>query len=155
MKMKFNNAGLVALFFVAAWFAAVAVRAQQNAPGHASKGFILVQYYDPPFERQMKTRMSGASGVALEGGLFAIKQLKLEMFSTNGATEAVVEAPECVYDLQMGVANSPGHLQLRTGDGNLRIEGDGFLWRRTNQWLTISNHVQTMIEGALESKTGL
>jgi len=29
------------------------------------------------------------------------------------------------------------------------------LWRQTNQWRTISNHVQTVIEGALESKTGL
>ena len=59
-----------------------------------------------------------------------------------------MDAPECVYDTLNGVANSPGHLQLRTGDGNFRVEGDGFLWRQDDALLTISNHVHTVIEGA-------
>jgi hypothetical protein len=155
MKMKFNHAGLVVLIFAASCLAAAVVRAQQSAAaGHASD-FSSVQYFDPPHAQQMKSRMSGAEASPQAGGLLVIKQLKLEMFGTNGVTEAVMEAPDCVYDTMNGVANSPGHLQMRTGDGNLRIEGDGFLWRQTNQWLTISNHVQTVIEGALESKTGL
>jgi hypothetical protein len=154
MKIKFNKAGLVALVFMASCLAAAIVRAQQNSAGHASD-FSSVEYFDAPHRQQMKSRLSGAEASPQAGGLLAIKQLKLEMFDTNGVTEAVVEAPDCVYDTMSGVASSAGHLQLQTGDGNLQIEGDGFLWRQTNQWLTISNHVQTVIKGALESKTDL
>jgi hypothetical protein len=154
VKIKFNSAGPVALIFAASCFAAVIVRAQQNAAGHASD-FSSVEYFDAPHQQQMKTRMSGAEASPQAGGLLVIKQLKLEKFGVDGKLEAVVEAPECAYDMQNGVAGSPGHLQMRTGDGNLRIEGDGFLWRQTNQWLTISNRVQTVIQGALESETGL
>jgi hypothetical protein len=154
MKIKFNGAGLVALVFVTSCLAAFVVRAQQAAAGHASD-FSSIEYYEAPHRQQMKSRLSGAEASPQAGGLLAIKQPKLEMFNTNGATEAVVEAPDCVYDTMAGVASSAGHLQLRTGDENLRIEGDGFLWRQTNQWLTISNHVQTVIKGVLESKTSL
>jgi hypothetical protein len=154
MKIKFNSAGLVALVFAASWLAAAVVRAQQAAASHASD-FSSVEYFEAPHQQQMKSRMSGAEASPQAGGLLVIKQLKLEMFDTNGATEAVVEAPECVYDTAGGVASSPGHLQVRTGDGNLRIEGEGFLWRQTDHWLTISNRVETVIKGALESKTGL
>jgi hypothetical protein len=154
MRIKLNNTGLVALFFLASLPAAVVVRAQQSGGSHASD-FSSVEYFEPPHAQQMKSRLSGAAASPQAGGLLVIKKLKLEMFDTNGTTEAVVEAPDCVYDTMNGAASSPGHLQLRTGDGNLRIEGDGFLWRQTNQWLTISNHVQTVIKGALESKTGL
>jgi hypothetical protein len=152
MKNKFNGVVCAAILFAAICFAVV-VRAQQAAAGHASD-FSSVQYFDPPLAQQMKSRLSGAEAQPQPGGLLAVKQLKLEMFSTNGATEAVVEAPECLYDTLNGMASSPGHLQMRTGDGNLSIAGDGFLWRQTNECLIISNHVQTVIQGALESKTG-
>jgi hypothetical protein len=154
MKIKLNNAVLVALIFAAAWFATAVVCAQQNAAGHGSD-FSSAEYFDAPHAQQMKSRLSGAEASPQPGGLLAIKQIKLEKFGVDGKLEAVAEAPDCVYDTQNGIANSPGHLQMRTGDGNLRIEGDGFLWRQTNQWLTISNRVETVIEGALESKTGL
>jgi hypothetical protein len=154
MKIKFHNAVPAALIVAAAWFAATLVRAQQNTAGHASN-FSSVEYFDAPHAQQMKSRMSGTEASPQPGGLLAIKQLKLEEFDVEGKLEAVAEAPDCVYDMQNGMANSPGHLKMRTGDGNLRIEGEGFLWRQTNQWLTISNHVQTVIQGALESKTGL
>jgi hypothetical protein len=57
-----------------------------------------------------------------------------------------VGAPECVYDTMNATANSSGHLQLASGDGKFRVEGDGFLWQRNAQSLTISNRVQTVIE---------
>ena len=153
MKIKFNGAGMAALVFAASWLAAAVVRAQQAVASPSD--FSSVEYYDPPHALQMKSRMSGASASPQPGGLLVIKQLKLEKFGTNGVTEAVVEAPDCVYDSLNGVASSPGHLQMRSGDGNLHIDGEGFLWRQADRWLTISNRQQTVIEGALESKTGL
>jgi hypothetical protein len=145
---------ILPMLAISLFFAVLEIRAQQTAASHASD-FNSVQYYDAPFEFQMKRRVSGAEASPQAGGLLEIKTMKLEMFGTNGVTEAVAEAPGCVYDTEKGVASSPGHLQLQTGDGNLRIEGDGFLWRQTNQWLTISNHQHTVIKGDLESKTGL
>jgi hypothetical protein len=132
-------------------FAIVATRAQQNTSGHASD-FTSVEYYEAPHQQQIKSRLSGAEALPEPGGLLVVKQLKLETFDLNGKPEIVVDAPECTYDMLNGVANSPGHLQLRIGDGKIRTEGDGFLWRQTNSFLTISNHVRTVIEISQEKK---
>ena len=89
----------------------------------------------------MKSRLSGAEAQPLPGGLLAIKQLKLETFDSDGKPEIVVDAPECIYDTLNGMASSPGQLQVQTGDGKIRVEGEGFLWRQNDSFLTISNHV--------------
>ena len=151
MKMKLNGVILVLSVVLAPGFHAV--RAQQNGAGRAS-GFSSVEYFDAPNEKQMKTRLSGTEAQPLSGGLLVIKQLKLETFEADGKPEWIVNAPECVYDTLNGVANSPGHLQLRSGDGKFRVEGDGFLWRQTNSFLTISNNVQTVIEAGAKKQTG-
>ena len=43
-------------------------------------------------------------------------------------------------------------LKLQTGDGKYRVEGEGFLWRQSDSFLTISNHVRTVIEVSPEKK---
>ena len=118
---------------------------QQDATSHASD-FVSVEYFDPPHEQQIKSRMSGAEAQPLSNGLLAIKQLKLESYGEDGRLEWTVSAPECVYDTMNDTASSSGHLQVASGDGKLSIEGDGFLWRRNAQSLTISNRVQTVLE---------
>ena len=152
MKIRLNSALLVLSVFVAPGFHAV--RAQQNGGSHASD-FTSVEYFEAPHQQQMKSRLSGAEAQPLAGGLLAIKKLKLETFNTNGSPAMIVEAPECVYDTLNGVANSPGHLQLRTGDGVFRVEGEGFLWRQSDSSLTISNQIQTVIGNAPVRKTDL
>ena len=103
----------------------------------------------------MRTRLSGAEAQPLAGGLLVIRQLKLETFDSNGVPGLIVKAPDCVYDTLHGVASSPGHLRLETADGSSHVEGDGFLWRQTDSFLTISNHVQTVIESTPKKKDGL
>jgi hypothetical protein len=120
-------------------------RTQQNGVQHASD-FTSVEYFEPPHQQQMKSRLSGAEARPQAGGLLVIKQLKLETFNANGKPEMIVNAPECVYDTFNRMASSPGHLQLRIGDGKIRTEGDGFLWRQDDSFLTISNNVHTMIK---------
>jgi hypothetical protein len=132
------------------FFAAMENRAQQT-PG----GFTSVEYFPQPNQMRMKTRLAGAETQPLPGGLLVIKQLKLETFTTNGSPQAVVEAPECVYDTVHNTASSAGHLRLQSGDGKIRTEGDGFLWRQDDSFLTISNHVHTVIETGPEMKIGL
>ena len=128
---------------------ALGVRAQQNGLQHANN-FTSTEYYGPTNQQQIKSILSGAEALPQPGGLLIIKQLKLEMFYPDGKLEWVVNAPECVYDTFKGVANSPGHLEVRSGDGKFRTDGDGFLWRQSEQKLNISNNVCTVIEnGAL------
>jgi hypothetical protein len=119
--------------------------AQQLPVGHATD-FTSEAYFEAPNELQVKLRLSGAEAQPLPGGLLDVKQLKIETFSAGGKTEAVVQAPQCTYAPLDGVASSAGHLQLQTGDGRFRVEGDGFLWRQNESSLTISNRVRTVIE---------
>jgi len=151
MKIKLNSAILVLPMLVALGFAVAVARAQQNASGNASD-FTSVEYYEPPHQQQVKSRLSGAEASPQPGGLLVIKQLKVETFDLNGKLEVVVDAPECVYDTLKGVATSPGQLQVRTGDGKFRVEGEGFLWRQSDSFLTISNRVRTVIEVSSEKK---
>ncbi len=132
------------------FFAALETRAQQT-PG----GFTSVEYFEQPNQTRMKSRLSGTEAQPLPGGLLVIKQLKLETFSPGGDTNVIVTAPECVYDTQHNSANSAGHLQLQSGDGKIRTDGDGFLWRQDDSFLTISNHVHTVIESGPELNAGL
>ena len=118
-----------------------------GAASHASD-FTSVEYFPAPLQRQVKSRLSGAEAQPLPGGLLVIKQLKLESFTLSGKTQAVIEAPECIYDAQQDIASSAGHLQLRSGDGKIRTEGNGFLWREDDSFLTISNNVHTVIKAS-------
>jgi hypothetical protein len=154
--MKHRVAKKILLVAVVLFAAISSERAQQNATGRASD-FTSVEYFDPPNQKQMKSRLSGASAQpeAEAGGLLVIKQLKLEIFNTDGSVKIIARAPQCVYDTMNGVANSPGKLQLQSGDGKLRVEGNGFLWRQSDSLLTISNNVRTEIESDPGAKPAL
>ena len=125
--------------------AAMDNRAQSNTMSHASD-FTSVEYFPAPNQQQMRSRLSGAEAQPLPGGLLAIKGLKLETFGLNGRPEIVVNAPECTYDQLNGTASSPGRLQVQYQEGKIRVEGEGFLWRQTDSFLTISNRVSTVLE---------
>jgi hypothetical protein len=126
-------------------FAGTSDRAQTLPVGHATD-FTSNQYFEPPNERQVKMRLSGAEALPLPGGLLDIRQLRVETFALDGRTQVVVRAPQCSYSPFDGVANSAGHMELQSGDGKIHVEGEGFLWRQTGSSLTISNHVRTLID---------
>ena len=56
------------------------------------------------------------------GHLLMFKQFRLETFATNGTPEFIVEAPNCRYDQIKGLASSPGHLTVRSADGQVTLE---------------------------------
>jgi hypothetical protein len=37
-------------------------------------------------------------------------------------------------------------LQVQYQEGKIRVEGEGFLWRQTDSFLTISNRISTVLE---------
>jgi hypothetical protein len=126
--------------------AAMSGRAQQIPEGGSATDFSSVDYFEAPNQQQIKSRMSGANAEMLAGGLLLIKKLELEEFDEKGKLQFIITAPECVYDPTKGVANSAGPLHLRTGDGQLQNDGEGFLWQQNDSLLTISNQVQTVID---------
>lgn len=112
--------------------------------GTASK-FTMSEYHDAPNETRMKSLIKGLEAQPLPGGRYLIKQLRLELFDESGKPQAIVEAPECVYDAVKRTADSGGELRVDSGDGALSIQGTGFLWRQDESTLTISNKVHTTI----------
>jgi len=134
---------------VAIWLAAAAAIGGQTNSSATDPGFSLVAYYEAPYQQQMKSRLSGAKVLpqAANWSVMAIQQFKLETFGEDGKTLFLITGPDCVYDTVNGVASSPGHLEMQSGDGNFFTEGDGFLWREADSWLMISNSVRTVIKG--------
>ncbi len=148
---KANTAQITFIAGITLLFTAVpSGRTQQNGVQHASD-FTSTEFYEPPHQRQIKSILSGAEALPQPGGLLIVKQLKLETFTLDGKPEIIIMAPECIYDTFKAVANSPGHLQVRTGDGRIRLEGDGFLWRQNDSFLTISNNVRTVIKNGAKT----
>jgi hypothetical protein len=143
-----------ALFFIAALLAEIflfraRLHAQQTLPlGANASDFSSIEYFDEPNQQQPKSEISGASAQPIEGGLLLIKQVKLEKFLVTGKSQFVVTAPECIFNPMNGQASSPGEVHMQTGDGQLRIDGQGFLWRQNESFLIISNHVQTIVDKA-------
>lgn len=114
----------------------------------AATNFSSVTYFDSPNEQQVKARLTSAEATPLPGAMFDLKKMRVENYSADGKLAAEVEAPQCTYAMLDHVASSAGHLELKSGDGKIRIhvEGDGFLWQENDSSLVISNHVRTVIE---------
>lgn len=143
-------AGGAVLIFIAASNG----RAQQNVTGSALN-FTTTEYYNEATNHlpQVKSRLTGDKATRQPDGRLVIKQLQLETFDPGGKPVIIITAPECVYDPDQGTASSPGPLHLQNGDGKFRVEGEGFLWRQTNSFLTISNQVRTVIENGAMMNT--
>jgi hypothetical protein len=109
------------------------------------KDFSVPDYFDPPHQNQVKSRLSGKEAEPRRGGLFVIKEIKVESFRLDGFCEFRVTAPECTYDSQGRTAYSASAVRLESGDGQLLVEGRGFLWQQTNSMIIISNDQRTVI----------
>ncbi len=116
-----------------------------DMPVKNASDFSSVEYYDPPNQMQIKSRLAGAQAVPQADGRVLIQQLKLEIFETNGRPKYVVEAPECLYDQIKGTANSAGRMEVRQADGQFRLTGVGFEWRQEDEFLILTNQVETDI----------
>lgn len=107
--------------------------------------FKVPEYYEAPNQKQLKSLLQGAVAEPSANGEIQITKLRVETFREDGTTESIVESPECVFNYKSRQAWSAGRIEARTGDGRMRIQGDGFLLTITNKSLTISNNVRTVI----------
>ncbi len=126
-----------------------AERGQTAQPGIGEvSNFSTSEYYEPPNERQVKFQLTGANARRLTGGKVLLSQMQLETFRETGQRDTIIEAPECTYDTLQRVASSPGQLHVRSGDGRLTVDGEGFLWQQDNSLLTVSNQVRALVQRA-------
>ncbi len=99
-------------------------------------------YYDAPNQSQVRAVVRGSEAVPEGRGRVRLKNLHIESFRENGDLEAVVDAPDCVYDHALRTASSAGPLKAQSADEQLQMQGVGFLLSLTNQSLYISNNFQ-------------
>jgi hypothetical protein len=109
------------------------------------KNFFVPDYYDPPNQNQMKSLLRGAEAEPQPNGCVLIHELQLETYGIDGRLQMSVHAPVCSYNSATQSASSSSHIEARSGDGHLLIEGEGFLWKQTNSTFTVSNRVHTII----------
>ena len=118
--------------------------AQPTLLGTATN-FTMSEYFAPPHDLQMKSLVSGREAQPQTGGRYLIKGLRIETFDEQGTQQAVVEAPECVYDGTTRTARSAGRLRAVSTQGQFIVTGEGFLWRQDDSMLLISNRVHTIV----------
>jgi len=142
-----RSAGLTGavLLLLLGWFALEGRLPAQFTQGMKINNFSASDPYPPPNYRQMRYVVTGAEGRPQADKTFLLTQLKLRTFRPNGELEMVVEAPDCVFDDKARTAGSPGRLVLQSGDGRLRVEGQGFRCRLDTKTLVISNDVTATI----------
>jgi lipopolysaccharide transport protein LptA len=121
----------------------------QPAPDVRAKDFSL-PFFDE--SDRLKYLVHGEAGeTVLAKGQLQVTQFRLESYSTNKELELIISAPECLYNINTQSAGSPGPLEIQSADGQLRIAGEGFLWRQTNASLIISNRVQSFIRRGMSN----
>jgi hypothetical protein len=98
------------------------------------------EYFPAPNFTQLRMRIEAAKAVpSPQGNTTLIYEAKVQTRLVNGATELMIDSPECAYDAKNKVVSSPGPLHVRTADGRFFIEGEGFIVFQTNSTLLISN----------------
>jgi hypothetical protein len=112
------------------------------------RGFNVPVYYPPPFESQMSTLLSGAEAEPDAEGRVLITQGRIQYFAKSGKLDIIVEAPQCILNTVSQEVSSDGPLRIRSADGKLDLEGQGFLWQQTNSNLIVSNRVRTVISSS-------
>lgn len=75
-----------------------------------------------------------------------IKSLRIETYYRSGATNLIMEAPQCLYHTVWQTVSSDGPLQVTSGDERFSLAGQkGFVFQQTNNTLVVSNQVRVLV----------
>ena len=149
MRCSFLNPFLAAggLLAVALLWMVPPLGAQLKLVGKV-RAFKVPEFYPPAdgvLTNRLKMLMTGSNAQPMLSGNLLVNGLRIENFRETGLSESVMQAPQCVFEMESRTAASTGRLEMISSDGRYSIEGDGFLWRTTNSSLIISNRVRTLI----------
>ena len=92
---------------------------------------------------RLKGLLTSTNAQALTNGLLLLTQPVIMRLEPNGATNLVATSPACLVDPKLRIAFSTNRLTLTATNGQMTLEGQGFLCLLTNFNLTLSNRVHT------------
>ena len=129
--------------------ASALMAAPERSANMVVSNYAVPENFPPPHETQMKSLLEGDEAELQSGShQVLIRRVKWQLFNENGTNQLIVRAPQCFYDYTQKTVYSDGHLEAQSGDGRFFFEGEGFLLHMTNQTLTLSNRVHTIINNA-------
>jgi len=140
---------LVLLSIFCGLFCLAIASAQSGGNASIKKFKAALEYFDPPFELQVKSYLEGAEAEPQGDGLISLRDAQLETFQTNGKPEMTITAPQCFFNMNDQTVNSAGPFQMRRYDDALLQKGVGFYWEKTNSEFIISNSVDTKVKSSI------
>jgi lipopolysaccharide export system protein LptA len=103
-----------------------------------------------------KYALWGESATPLTAEEWEIQSPRLELYGADGTTNLVFMPSRCNFSRKTQRITSSEALRMWTGDGNLRMQGEGFALDLEARRLWVSNRVEAVINKALfQKKDGL
>lgn len=98
-------------------------------------------------QNQQTGLLTGTGARTQPDGTVFLETARVEHAPTAGPTNVslVIQATRCLVDLRQNRVSSADHLQVTTADGQLALEGVGFLWQQATSELVVSNQVRTRL----------
>ena len=100
-------------------------------------------------DNQRSTILSGEKALFLEDGIMSLSNPRLVSITTEGKTNLIFNASECLYNQETKTISSLGQLSLSTADGQMQLSGSGFSGSLVGPTLSISTNVQAKLKKGL------
>ena len=105
---------------------------------------LRVPEYDD--QGKLKSLLCGDHATIPLSGPIEVQQLKYEVFSGSTQADVRITAPLCLYDRELGTANSTGAVRIARPD--VIITGTGFAFDRRSERMVIKSQVRVVLKGA-------
>ncbi len=91
--------------------------------------------------------LTGTGARTQPDGTIFLETARVEHIYPAGPTNLplVIQATRCLVDLRQNRVSSPEELRVTTPDGQLALEGVGFLWLQSTSELVVSNQVRARL----------
>jgi hypothetical protein len=130
------------------------VLAQQVGTSGVARGFKYPDY--DKASNLLRSLVTGKEARQQPNNQVRVKELRAETYRYDGGRQAVdlvIEAPDCLFDMDKRVASSPGPLKAQRADGRFSITGEGFEFRQLEQRLIVSKNVRLVVHADLFAST--
>lgn len=133
--------------FTVSLLALVANGAALCLPAAAQKP-VLIERLRVPIEYhpngRIRTQILAGQAIVAETGAIDAENVRIEMFTDEGALEATVDASSCHMDRDKQNITSTGNIIFKRG--NIEILGVGFQWNADEESFKIHNQARVVFE---------
>ncbi len=132
-------------------------RALEMSGGELLQGPIRGGFSVAEADRETGARkyaLTGVSATPLTGEDWEIQSPRLELYGVGGATNLVFMPSRCFFNRKTEIITSTDALRMWTGDGYLRMQGEGFMFNLKARRLWVSNRVEAVMSKRMFGKPG-